>query len=55
MFWVQSYQDSIRGKAAVVFHKAALYELCAATFPLAAGHSPCATPPKAFPISHFPP
>ena len=35
--------DISRGFAAGVYHKAALYNLCAATFPS----------PKAFPLSHF--
>ncbi|XOQ32105.1 MAG: hypothetical protein ACFWUL_06085 [Dialister sp.] len=32
-FLGQSHQEPFRGEAAIVYHKAALYILCAATFP----------------------
>ncbi len=43
------------GGAAVSFHKAALPDLCAATFPSGKARSPSTTLPKAFPFSHFSP
>ena len=34
-------------------YKAALPDLCAATFPSGKARSPCATSPKALPLSHL--